>query len=191
MVPDTSLMSVRERLDDVSSRTMLVYEGVCVVFFFLMLTIALVQIANRLIPIDHPWELRWTVAWSVRMMLFTAFLGIGLVHYHREDIEIHALKEWVKDRSRPSVGTAYQFVIDVAVLVILGVLTYASFTFGVESLDVSPAPTFFSWFKQGHLVLGMAVGLGVAFLARLVRTVTDLWRFLVPVVGPAIDAVRE
>jgi TRAP-type C4-dicarboxylate transport system permease small subunit len=149
MLPDHSLAAIRQRLDDITYRGMLVYEAVCLILFFLMLFITLIQIGNRLIPFDHPWELRWTVAWSVRMMLFTSFLGIGLVHYHRNDIEIHVFKDWLKERYQSALGTLYQLILDISVLLILGVLTYVSTTFGFDLLNVSPAPTFFACSSRG------------------------------------------
>lgn len=189
MVPDTSLMTVRDRLEDVSEQTMLIYEGICLVLFWTMLAITTIQIANRLVPIDHPWELRWTVAWSVRMMLFTSFLGVGLVHYHREDIEINSFKEWFIGRSSHAVGTLYQLILNLALLAILTVLAYATTTFGLDTLDVNASPIFFDWFKQGHLVLALAVGLIVAFLARLVWTLSEIYRLLRPHLGPPLAAL--
>jgi TRAP-type C4-dicarboxylate transport system permease small subunit len=189
MVRDTSLPAIRERLDDAVERSMGVYEWVCILFFFLMLVVALIQIGNRLIPVDHPFELRWTVAWSVRLMLFTAFLGIGLIHYHDDDISISAFKEWLQGRVRPALGALYQFALDVVVLGVLAFLVYATATFTMETLDVAPAPNFFPWFKQGHLILFLTLGLTVAFLYRLVHTLDTLYRVLGPVLGPRLSGV--
>jgi len=191
MVPDHSLAAIRQRLDDITYRGMLVYEAICLVLFFLMLFITLLQIGNRLVPFDHPWELRWTVAWSVRMLLFTSFLGIGLVHYHRDDIDIHVFKDWFKKRYQSALGTLYQLILDISVLLVLGVFTYVSATFGFDLLDVSPSPIFFPWFKQGHLLLVMALGLGVAFAARLVWVITDLYHIFQLVLGRGLTWIRR
>lgn len=165
-----SLPEFRKKLDATVDRSIALYEALCIFCFSVMIVIALIQIANRHIPIEHPWSLRWTVAWSVRFMLFTAFLGIGLVHIFGEDIVISTIPDWVADNAPKPVNSLYEFVINVAVLGMLGFLAVATYGMMMNSWDVGTSPDFFFWFRQGHLYLILFIGLFVALLYRTVKT---------------------
>lgn len=167
----STLPELREMLDTATARSIKAYEAVCVLCFSVMILIALIQIGNRHIPIEHQWSLRWTVAWSVRFMLFTAFLSIGLVHIHDEDIVISAFPDWLESNTSVLFNNLYKFILNLAVLGMLGFLSFTTYQMMMSSWDVGTSPDFFFWFRRGHLYMFMFIGLTVALLYRFVKTV--------------------
>lgn len=185
------LSDIRSRLEAATDRSVKVYELVCVLCFFVMILIALIQIGNRHVPIPHPWDLGWTDAWAVRFMLFVAFLSIGLVHIHEEDITISTFREWVSNNTPQRAGASYAFLINATVLGMLGFLVFVTYNQMMASWTVGTTPNYFTWFTQGHMYLFLFVGLTAAFLYRLFKTVRTVYIVSEPVFDRTRSVLRD